>query len=200
MEVLISLFLFSLTCVSAILECPKCGIMDVPDPLSTSDKCGNPSYRIHCKNGSLEFLSAEGIYYKILSINPNAFRLIISSLMQKDTCHSLDLSVGGLRIDENSPFNISSRNTVMLLNCSERILLSPLNCSLNSPCRKFENEFKDCRDTVCCSYLKVASKTSHRIRVRVGGCTAYTSVVDLKAGDPINAWKYGVELQWLSPK
>ncbi|XP_016485854.1 wall-associated receptor kinase-like 20 [Nicotiana tabacum] len=201
MEVLIFVFLFSLTWVSAVPECPECGNMDVPYPLSTSDECGNPSYRIHCKNGILEFLSAEGIYYKILSINPNASRLVISSpLMQKDTCHSFDLSVGGLRIDENSPFNISSRNTVMLLNCSERILLSPLNCSLNSPCRKFENEIKGCRDTVCCSYLKVASKASHRIRVRVGGCTAYTSVVDLKAGDSINAWQYGVELQWISPK
>ncbi|XP_060204509.1 wall-associated receptor kinase-like 20 [Lycium barbarum] len=202
---MIFLFLFSLTCVSAALlpECPKCGIMDVPYPLSSSDKCGNTNYKIHCKNNSLEFLSAEGVYYKILSINPNTSRLIIASpFVHEDTnnyCHSSDLSVGGLKIDENSPFNISSRNTVMLFNCSQRILLSPLNCSLNNPCRKFE-QAKGCRDTLCCSYLKVKSKTSHQIRVRVGGCTAYTSVVDMKPGDSLNAWRYGIELQWLPPK
>ncbi|KAL7239542.1 hypothetical protein ACSBR2_005437 [Camellia fascicularis] len=105
-------------------------------------------------------------------------------------------------IDENSPFNISTHNTVMLLNCSENILLSPLNCSSNSLCRQFEErvvEGSGCRNTLCCTFLKDASMTSHRIRVRVGGCTAYTSVVDIKPGDPAEWWNFGVELQWLPP-
>ncbi|KAJ6762615.1 WALL-ASSOCIATED RECEPTOR KINASE-LIKE PROTEIN [Salix purpurea] len=162
----------------ALDACPKCGNMVVPYPLSTSDDCGNPRYRIYCNNGALEFLSAPGIYYRILSINP-----------------------GGLKLDENLPFNISVRNTVMLFNCSDNILLSPLNCSSTSYCRQYEEieEGSGCKGTLCCHFLKDSSMTSHRIRVRVGGCTAYTSVVDVQPKDPADAWNYGIELQWTSP-
>ncbi|CAN4111021.1 unnamed protein product [Withania somnifera] len=146
--------------------------MDVPYPLSTS---GNPNYKVYCNNGgNLEFLSSVRFYYKILNINRSTSRLIISpSFIQKNSCQSSDLSLGGFKIDENSPFNISSRNTVMLFNCSENILLSPLNCSSTSPYTR---------------YLKDASMTSHRIRIRDGGCTAYISLVDFKNEEPVNAW------------
>lgn len=187
--------------------------MNVPYPLSTSENCGNPKYKINCNttkflgnDHQLEFISADGFHYKILSINPNSNSLIITppSLIQNyNTCQSSDLFIGGFRIDENSPFNISSRNTVMLFNCSENILLSPLNCSSISPCRKYEERVLEgrsgCRNTLCCSYLKDASMTSHRIRIRVGGCSAYTSLVDFKPGDDVNAWHYGIELQWMPP-
>ncbi|CAK9148681.1 unnamed protein product [Ilex paraguariensis] len=203
MAVLILFLLISLTYILTIHACPKCGSMDVPYPLSTNNNCGNRNYSVYCNNGTLEFLSAAGFYYQILSINPSAYKLIIRPpAIQKSTCQSSDLALGGLRLDENSPFNISSHNTVMLLNCSETILLSPLNCSSNSLCRQFEEKVEggsSCRDALCCTYLKDASMTSHRIRVRVGGCTAYTSVVYLKPGDSIDSWHYGIELQWLPP-
>lgn len=197
------LFLFPFACVSSSPNnCPKCGTMDVPYPLSTSDNCGNPNYKVYCKNDTLEFLSSVGFYYKILNISPYTSRLIISPpSIQKHSCQSSDLSLNGFKIDENSPFNISSRNTIMLFNCSENILLSPLNCSSSSPCRRFEeaNEGKNCNNTLCCSYLKDASMTSHRIRIRDQGCTAYISFVDFKAEESINAWRYGIELQWIPP-
>ncbi|PIN08833.1 hypothetical protein CDL12_18590 [Handroanthus impetiginosus] len=91
----------------------------------------------------------------------------------------------------------------MLFNCSENILLSPLNCSSTSPCRQFEEKAAQgvgCRNTLCCSFLKDSSMTSRRIRVRVGGCTAYTSVVDFKEGQSVEDWPYGIQLQWLPPK
>ncbi|XP_011023735.1 PREDICTED: wall-associated receptor kinase-like 20 [Populus euphratica] len=188
--------------VPALDACPKCGNMLVPYPLSTSDNCGNPMYRIYCNNGALEFLSAQGLYYRILSINPSAYKLVIRPpLIGKDTCYSSDLAVGGLGLDENLPFNISVRNTVMLFNCSDNILLSPLNCSSTSYCRQYEEieEGSGCKGTLCCHYLKDASMTSHRIRIRVGGCTAYTSVVDIKPVDPVDKWNYGIELQWMPP-
>lgn len=205
MLIVILLSLVSSTHASPLLgnECPKCGNLDVPYPLSTEENCGNSKYKVYCNNGSLEFSSAKGFYYQILSINPNENRLIISPpLIQKDTCQSSDLPLGGLRIDDNSPFNISSRNTVMLFNCSKDILLSPLNCSLTSPCRLFEEKVKEgkgCQNTLCCSYLKDSSITSRQIRIRIGGCSAYTSVVDFKSGDSVNAWHFGIELQWLPP-
>ncbi|KAJ4829403.1 hypothetical protein Tsubulata_039918 [Turnera subulata] len=188
--------------VSAFDACPKCGGMEVPYPLSTRDDCGEPRYKTYCNNGVLEFLSAAGFYYQILSINPAEHRLIISPpFILENTCYSPDLPEGGLQLDENLPFNISTRNTVMLLNCSSSILSSPLNCSSNSLCRQFEaaEEGDGCQGTLCCHYLKDSAMTSHRIRVRVGGCTAYTSVVDMKPGESIDMWHYGVELQWVPP-
>ncbi|CAN4108856.1 unnamed protein product [Withania somnifera] len=185
-SLVVFLFLFPFASVSSSPNnCPKCGTMDVPHPLSSSDNCGNPNYKVYCNNGHLEFLSSVGLYYKILNINTYTSRLIIS----------------GFKIDENSPFNISSRNTIMLFNCSENILLSPLNCSSTSPCRQFEeaSEGSNCKNTLCCSYLKDASMTSHRIRIRNGGCTAYISLVDFKKEEPIDAWRYGIELQWIPP-
>lgn len=202
MVFVILFLLIPFTQVSTLEVCPKCGSMEVPYPLSTNN-CGNPNYRVYCNNGSLEFMSADGFYYKILSINPSAYKLIISPPpILKNSCQSSDLAFGGLRLDENFPFNISSHNTVMLLNCSENILLSPLNCSSNSLCRQFEEkvvEGSGCRNTLCCTYLKDSSMTTHRIRVRVGGCTAYTSVVDIKSGQSAELWNYGIELQWLPP-
>ena len=115
--VIMFLFLILVTHVSeAYNTCPKCGSIDVPYPLSTDDNCGDPRYKVYCNNGILEFLSARGFYYKNLSINPSAYELIISPPpIQKDTCYSSDLSSGGLKLDENLPFNISTHNTVCCL-------------------------------------------------------------------------------------
>ncbi|KAF8015971.1 hypothetical protein BT93_H1500 [Corymbia citriodora subsp. variegata] len=203
MDLVIFLLLISVAQVSSLGACPKCGSMEVPYPLSTDDSCGDPRYKVYCKNGGLEFLSAEGIYYEVLSIDPSAAKLVISPpMIQNNTCNSSDLSVGGLSLDENLPFNISTHNTVILLNCSSTILLSPLNCSSNSFCRVYEDnvvEARECRNTLCCHYLKDSAMTSHRIRIRAGGCTAYTSVVNIKPGDPVSSWNYGIELQWVRP-
>ncbi|KAM7273701.1 hypothetical protein ACFE04_028365 [Oxalis oulophora] len=191
--------------VSGFNACPKCGSFEVPYPLSTSENCGNPKYKIYCINQTLHFKSSsvQGFFYEILSIDPYSNKLIIlPPKILENTCYSFDIGFGGLQLDEDLPFNISTRNNVMLFNCSTNILLSPLNCSAKSFCRQFEAVVKEgsgCRNTVCCHFLKDTSMTSHRIRVRVGGCTAYTSVVNLNSGTPIQSWKYGIELQWAPP-
>ncbi|XP_042513300.1 wall-associated receptor kinase-like 20 [Macadamia integrifolia] len=200
--IIVSMFL-PLALSSSLDHCSKCGKIEVPYPLSTSDNCGDSNYRVYCNNGTLEFLSEGNSYYKILSIDADASRFIISPPeIDRKKCSSSDLMAGGLMISESSPFNISKRNTVMLFNCPQSILSSPLNCSSNSPCREYEEQVKEgrgCRNTLCCTFLKDASMTSHRIKVRVGGCSAYTSVVDLNAEDPPTAWNYGIELQWAPP-
>ncbi|XP_041018530.1 wall-associated receptor kinase-like 20 [Juglans microcarpa x Juglans regia] len=200
--VLMFLVLILVTNVSAAYNaCPKCGSVEVPYPLSTDDNCGDSRYRVYCNNGILEFLSARGFYYKILSINPSAYKLIISPpSIQENTCYSSDFTSEGLRLDDNLPFNISTHNTVMLLNCTAALLRSPLNCSSNSICRQFEEKVEEgsgCINTLCCHFLKDSSMTSHMIRVRAGGCTAYTSVVDMKPGASFDSWNYGIELQWI---
>lgn len=205
-EMMLGVVMFMLVSVghvsSALKACPSCGSMRVPYPLSTSSNCGNPRYRVYCNNGILEFLSAQNIFYEILSINPCAYKLIIRPpSIEKKTCYASDLEVGGLVLDENYPFNISTHNTVMLFNCSDDILLSPLNCSSISPCRQFEEVEGGigCKGTLCCSYLKDSAMTSHRIRLRLGGCTAYTSVVNFHPNQNVKSWNYGIELQWQPP-
>ena len=198
------LFLFLVTYVSEAYNCcPKCGSIDVPYPLSTDDNCGDPRYKVYCNHGILEFLSPRGFYYKILSINPRAYKLIISPPpIQKGTCYSSDFSSEGLKLDENLPFNISTHNTVMLFNCSDHMLFSPLNCSSTSFCRQFEDNVEEgigCKNTLCCHYLKDSAMTSHMIRIRAVGCTAYTSMVNMKPGSSFDSWTYGIELQWVPP-
>ncbi|XP_022999379.1 wall-associated receptor kinase-like 20 [Cucurbita maxima] len=187
----------------AFPACPKCGDLEVPFPLSTNGNCGDSRYKVYCRHGILQFKSSGGFYYNVHSIDANASKLIISPpQINKGSCSSSDLYLGGLRLDESLPFNISTHNTVMLLNCSDNLVFSPLNCSLNSPCRQFEEKTEEangCKDTLCCTYLKDSAMTAHMIRVRVGGCTAYTSVVNFKGGDSIETWNYGIELQWISP-
>lgn len=205
--VVIMIMIIKMGHVSADLDaCPKCGTLEVPYPFSTDDSCGDPRYRIYCNNGDdLEFMSAEGFKYKILSFDSSAYKFIIRPpdlIVEDDNsprCYSSDFYSQGLRLDEHLPFNISTRNTVMLLNCSDNLLRSPLNCSSNSFCRQFEEKIDACRGTLCCHYLKDSHMTSYMIRVRLGGCTAYTSVVDIQPQDPVDNWNYGIELQWLPP-
>jgi hypothetical protein len=73
-------------------DCSNCGDFAVPYPLSTSDDCGDKRYKIYCNNDSLEFLSATGIYYKILKIDSSVKKLILKPpIILKDTCYSSDL-------------------------------------------------------------------------------------------------------------
>ncbi|TKY61546.1 Wall-associated receptor kinase 20 [Spatholobus suberectus] len=188
---------------STLSACSNCGDSAVPYPLSTNEDCGDKRYKVYCNNGNLEFLSATGIYYRILKIDPSANKLVISPpTILKNTCYSSDLFKGGLLLDESLPFNISTHNTVMLFNCSDNILQSPLNCSSNSICRQFEEKVEEgigCIGTLCCHYLKDSAMNSHKIRARVGSCTAYTCLVGFKPDDPLENWNYGIELQWFPP-
>jgi hypothetical protein len=64
-------------------------------------------------------------------------RLVVSlaPLVSRDTCVSVSATAGrGVQLDPSLPFNVSSSNTVMLLNCTTSLLQSPLDCSSNSLC------------------------------------------------------------------
>lgn len=95
-------------------SCPPCGGLKIPFPLSTSSDCGDPNYTLYCMNNTLQFLSLGGLYYQVLSIQPEANRLVISvPTIQRNACISSDLKQGGLTLDEALPFNISNRNEVI---------------------------------------------------------------------------------------
>ncbi|KAG9145293.1 hypothetical protein Leryth_008242 [Lithospermum erythrorhizon] len=199
------LFLILLiTTTHSLKLCPNCGSTPIPYPLSTSSDCGDHHYPLRCNDGALFFDTLNNTY-PITSIFPNTQRLTIEpSPFLPNTCTTSDLTTQGIQLNATSPFNITSSNTILYLNCTNTILSSPLNCSSNSLCHVYVNSSSRAgacvNAPVCCTFKAGGSSTSHMIRVRDSGCRAYRSFVDLDDGLPVDRWpRPGVELQWLSP-
>lgn len=200
-----------LTCathvMSAATPCPPCGNTTVPFPLSTTSTCGDPLYKIRCNTstGTL-MLDTLNSSYPIESINPKAQRFTIrpAPLIQ-DTCVSTDKVHEGIQLNSTLPFNITSSNTIVYLNCTRTLLQSPLNCSAASACHAYINATASaaaCNSgPLCCTYRTGGSSNSYMIRVRDSGCRAYSSFVNLDSGLPVNRWpRPGLEIQWISPR
>ncbi|KAJ4828197.1 hypothetical protein Tsubulata_050017 [Turnera subulata] len=203
------LLTFPPNAISATTHCPNCGTTPVPYPLSTSPTCGDPHYRIRCNAGKLMFDTVNNSY-PITSINPSTQRLVIqpATFLAPNTCVTSDYSGQGVQLNNSLPFNITGSNTVMFFNCSAEILDSPLNCSSTNLCHVYLNnsnsqeEEAACRAApVCCTFRAGGGATAYMIRVRPGGCGAYTSFVNLDAGRPVGQWpRPGLEIQWAMPQ
>ncbi|KAJ7553220.1 hypothetical protein O6H91_06G088700 [Diphasiastrum complanatum] len=185
-------------------QCPACGNTTVPYPLSTSPSCGQPGYSISCSPSNQLELKAVSGSYPILSINPQSRSLVIApGSLAKQSCATTDLPNRGLVLNSSHVFNVSSSNTVMLLNCSQVLLLSPLNCSSNSVCHQYLQsapQAKACGNSLCCSFRAGGSSTSYMLKVSdINACTAYVSVVNLDPSVSPSGWNYGVELDWMAP-
>ncbi|GAU36386.1 hypothetical protein TSUD_151530 [Trifolium subterraneum] len=200
------LLLSCATHVFSVTPCPPCGNTTVPFPLSTSPTCGDPLYKIQCTaSGSLLFNTVNNSY-PIQSINPKTQRIIIqpASIIPK-TCTTTDKIHQGIILNNTLPFNITSSNTIVYLNCTRTLLLSPLNCSAASACHAYINatdSISACQTgPVCCTYRTGGSSNSYQIRVRDSGCSAYSSFVNLDTSLSVNRWsRPGLEIQWLSPR
>lgn len=204
--------LLSLAAVSTPLKpCPNCGSTPVPFPLSTSPTCGDQSYKIRCDAGignttkqpQLLFDTVNDSY-PITSISGPTQRLVISpSPLLPNACVAEDFPHQGLQLNSSLPFNVTSANTIVYLNCSDSLLSSPLNCSSSSLCHSYLNSTGGaCLNApLCCTFRAGGSSTSYMIRVRSSGCSAYTSFVNLDQGLPVARWpEPGVEIQWVSPR
>lgn len=195
---------FSINGGSAI-TCPKCGNTSVPYPLSTGDACGDPYYRVYCnkEKQQLEFRALSSTY-PILSIDATSNRLVIQpASLESNSCTSQDYKSQGILLNNSLPFNITDSNTILLLNCSTRLLLSPLNCTPASLCHQYVQQVEEtriCRSSnLCCTFSAGASPSSYRIHVWQRGCRAYTSILNLNPALPAREWRQGVEIQWASP-
>jgi hypothetical protein len=195
--------------------CPPCGSTAVPYPLSTGDGCGDPAYKVRCAgNSSLLFDALNGTSYPITSISPAAQRLVVSPApfvsqgQGSPLCVSEGAPAGrGVQLNASLPFNVSSSNTIMLLNCTKDLLLSPLNCSANSLCHVYANATGSTASAcaplpLCCTFVAGGSSTSYSIRVSPRFCSAYRSFVGLDATQPPDTWgsRLGLELQWATPR
>ncbi|AQK52046.1 putative WAK-related receptor-like protein kinase family protein precursor [Zea mays] len=198
--------------------CPPCGSTAVPYPLSTGDGCGDPAYKVRCaaatnsstSSPTLMFDALNGTSYRITSISAATQRLVVAPaplVAQGSRCVSEGRG-GGVQLNASLPFNVSSSNTIMLLNCTSALLLSPLNCSSNSLCHVYANATGSTAAAcaplpLCCTFVAGGSSTSYSIRVSPQFCSAYRSFVGLDpAAQPPATWgrRLGLELQWATPR
>ncbi|KAJ1256428.1 hypothetical protein BS78_K028700 [Paspalum vaginatum] len=199
--------------VSHASVCPPCGSTAVPYPLSTADGCGDPAYKIRCASNSstLFFDALNSTSYPITSISPAAQRLVVSPapfVSQGRSCVSEGAAASrGVQLNATLPFNVSSSNTIMLLNCTAALLLSPLNCSSNSLCHVYANATGSTASAcaplpLCCTFVAGGSSTSYSIQVSPQFCSAYRSFVDLDPTQPPATWgrRLGLELEWATPR
>jgi hypothetical protein len=197
--------------------CPPCGSTEVPYPLSTADGCGDPEYKVRCAAAAaggtaptLLFDALNGTSYPITSISPASQRLVVSPapFVSPGACVSVGAAASrGVQLDPSRPFNVSSSNTVMLLNCTELLLRSPLNCSSNSLCHAYAGAAGSTASAcaplpLCCTFVAGGSSTSYRIRLGPQSCSAYRSFVGLDPSQPPATWgsRLGLELQWATPR
>ncbi|CAJ1863633.1 unnamed protein product [Sphenostylis stenocarpa] len=213
MESITRIFLFAILLlmlsraphVSPATSCPACGNTTVPFPLSTTSTCGDQSYKIRCSSGTLIFESMNNSY-PIESIDAKSQRLVIRPApLVQNTCVSTDKVYQGIQLNNTLPFNITSSNTIVYLNCTLTLLQSPLNCSAASACHAYINATASaaaCQSgPLCCTYRTGGSSNSYMIRVRDSGCSAYSSFVNLNTAQPVNRWpEPGLEIQWVSPR
>ncbi|KAK2657794.1 hypothetical protein Ddye_010846 [Dipteronia dyeriana] len=195
------------TSASAVARCSNCGRTPVPYPLSTAPNCGDQSYKIRCTGGTLWFDAMNGSSYTVTSINPLTQRIVIRpASLARDACIASDMRTQGIQLDDNLPFNITSSNTILLLNCSDAMLnlQAPINCSSNCVCHSYikDNAPACMGSSLCCMFRTGGSQTSYVVRVHGEGCAAYQSFVNLDSKlAPAKKWpEPGLELEWELPQ
>ncbi|KAF7851488.1 hypothetical protein BT93_L3832 [Corymbia citriodora subsp. variegata] len=195
-------------CIEGTVTCPNCGNITIPYPLSTGPSCGDQLYRVRCNFGTLFFDALNGSSYVITSIDPQSQRLVIRPSDWVDqACLSADYRSQGIFLDPSLPFNITSSNTVVLMNCSTDMLSVAIDCTSTSVCQAYLRDnplaAASCSASpVCCSLKTGGSQNEHRIRVRQDRCSAYQSFINLDTSLPVSKWAAfsGLELEWELPQ
>ncbi|KAL3826030.1 hypothetical protein ACJIZ3_022059 [Penstemon smallii] len=199
--ILLCIFLIYTKSTTGDMRCGSCGKTPVPYPFSTGPNCGDQAYKIRCdqNTNTLYFNSKTDTSYMITSMNPNAQRMVIRPPdVMPNTCFSEDFKTEGFSIDESLPFNITSSNTVLLMNCTDNML------HFNCLCHTYINNTPSaaaCKSPpLCCSFRTGGSQNAYVIRVHLNGCMGYQSYVNMDPGLPFSKWPApGLELMWVAP-
>ncbi|XP_077238914.1 wall-associated receptor kinase-like 20 [Tasmannia lanceolata] len=202
-----ALLLIYAGCTVSSLNCPNCGTTRVPYPLSTGPTCGDQSYKIRCQNStSTLYFNTINSSYPISSVHPESQRFIIRPAnFVPNTCLTTDLQFQGIELNNTLPFNITTSNTIMLLNCTDFESTTPLNCSSLSLCHTYIDQTPEasaCRGStsLCCTYKAGWSTTSYSVRITGVACNAYRSFVNLDPSLPVRRWpEPALEIQWVLP-
>ncbi|KAI5073219.1 hypothetical protein GOP47_0011232 [Adiantum capillus-veneris] len=194
-------------------ECPACGKMAVPYPLSTSDSCGHPLYKlVTCTDKKTLQVKALSGNYSVLSLDPLSRSIVIStSPFIGDSCITQDsVTSHNFSLFPGSPLTVGGGNTVLLLNGTDVLRYSPLNCRPDGPCGRGLQavQQKSCRSLLCCSLVIHEGETSDfRYGFPVFGMeTGYVSLLDFpdpsvptKAGVDAGTIGFGMRLKWEAP-
>lgn len=115
----------------------------------------------------------------------------------------------GLWLNQSLPFSVTTSNTVFLLNCSPRLMVSPLNCTLSSLCHRYLEKSgkvdaarsQQCVSGLrpCCTFVAGGVPSAYKIRLHSSGCRAFRSILHLNVNDPTGKWEEGLEIQWIPP-
>ncbi|KAJ8747140.1 hypothetical protein K2173_001697 [Erythroxylum novogranatense] len=143
--------------ITAIRHCGNCGHTTVPYPLSTGIDCGDQLYKIRYTAGNLRFDALNGASYSVTSINPLTQRIIIEpASLISDSCMSIDFHSQGLQLNHSLPFNITSVNTILFLNCKKAALhlKPPMECRESSICHNYikEKAVACMKEPFCCTF------------------------------------------------
>ncbi|KAE8706042.1 Wall-associated receptor kinase-like 20 [Hibiscus syriacus] len=144
--------------------------------------------------------------YMIISINPMTQRIVLRPPdLLRDSCISSDIGTQGIQLDDDLPFNITSSNTILLLNCTNAMLnlQAPINCKSTSLCHNYikDNATACMRSPLCCVFKTGGSQTAYVLRIHNGGCLAYQSFVNIDTVNPPKKWPQpGLEIEWALPQ
>ncbi|KAE8717325.1 Wall-associated receptor kinase-like 20 [Hibiscus syriacus] len=122
-----------------------------------------------------------------------------------DSCISSDIGTQGIQLDDDLPFNITSSNTILLLNCTNAMLnlQAPINCTPTSLCHNYINDnAAACTRSPLCCVLKISgSQTAYVLRIHDRGCLAYQIFVNIDTVNPPKKWPQpGLEIEWTLPQ
>ncbi|KAG9451918.1 hypothetical protein H6P81_004822 [Aristolochia fimbriata] len=180
-------------------RCPSCGANIIPYPLSTGPNCGDPAYRSFSCNtsiGELRFQALDGVSYPVTSINAEELTFVIQP---RRICWPNEPKSRDLRLNSTQPFQITRRNTILLLSCSDPPSQSSIGCTSSEVCGRYMSGDNALCFTSrsCCSYVAGRSSlTSHSINIAGPNCSGYTSFVNANLSLLENQWLQGVEVSW----
>ncbi|KAG9451920.1 hypothetical protein H6P81_004824 [Aristolochia fimbriata] len=180
-------------------RCPNCGANIIPYPLSTGTNCGDPAYRSFSCNttiGELRFRALDGVSYPVTSINAENLTFIIQP---RRICWPNEPKSRDFQLNSTQPFQITRRNTILLLSCSDHPSQSSIGCIASDVCTgyMFGDNALCFTPRSCCSYAAGSSSvTLHSINISGPNCSAYTSFVNANLSLSEDQWLQGLEVGW----
>ncbi|KAI6670801.1 hypothetical protein NL676_005686 [Syzygium grande] len=174
--------------------------MSIPYPLSTDPACGDPGYSLRCDPGSqkLYFNALNGSSYLVNRIIASSQRMVVQpSPWIGNSCVTRDVLVGeGLWLNQSLPLQHNFVEYDLFIDCSPRLLVSPLNCTSSSLCHPAQ-----CAGSLdpCCTFVAGGMPSAYKIRLHSSGCQAFRSILHLDPHKPPNQWEEGLEVQWAPP-
>ncbi|XP_071695402.1 uncharacterized protein [Rutidosis leptorrhynchoides] len=189
----------------------KCGNLTIKYPFGSDFGCGHPDFAryIKCTSGELHFSSATGAY-TVSSIDYTTSTLVLTDQFMS-TCSSMQNS-GSFRLDQASPFKLSSQDIFILLGCSRTSPLFDPNqdlCDTGSGMHLCRGLYS-CEGvtgiglepngpvTSCCVYQPIIEfGSSYDLDLPKLQCSSYASMYGFGGDetDPMK-WEFGINLEF----